>query len=572
MTVSNSLVINGFETPDLREDNLPQQQIPPVVNTQPYVYAPRFSTELTASEFSTILKFYNHPNAPKSQRRPQPPQPYVYVPRFSKELSAPELSLLLTFYTHPNASKRHASLQPSRPYIYVRGYSTEYTASEQSALQAFSSRPNALISRYSASEQSALNAFFCHPYAWTHRSFASEKSALDFAAYRFSAARSSCLQEPHLHHSEPTIIPGQTQPATSLTMDAMHPEAVPPHHERVPDTREELITPAAVTVASTESIRSTGSSQFGLPNANPEPFHQQPAELIGFNVPQESIPLSSTHDEMADVAPNNALPAPPSVPISTIVPPSVDDNDEDDDNNLLKAHRRVRAKRNILVGGPMKWMPEEVVYGLKEALKDLREANRKAKKRLLSRKKPISTTAFVSFTKNFEGFMPGDWMTRPKAKGAWINAYMQRVLDKACGREPKITPAPKVPGDKEKSGPSEPGGDDGAAETAKESADDEDDLLPPGWAMGEDEVGNGLPEEWVVSAQDLPSSWQGAENDQASEPKENLQATSHPANIHSAADAPASGLDSMMSKMSIGKSASQISSSVPVPEPQVPVS
>lgn len=571
-----------------------------MIDTQSYVYAPRFSTELTASEFSTILKFYTHPNALKSRRRPQPSQPYVYVPGFSKELSARELSLLLTFYTHPNAPKRHASLQPCQPYIYVRGYSTEYTASEQSALQAFSSRPNTWISRYSASEQSTLNAFFCHPYAWIHRSFASEKSALDFAAYRFSAARASSLQEPNIQHAEPTIIPGQTQPPITLSMEIMRPKVVPPRPGKVFDTTQELITPAAVPVSSTQSAESADLSQYGLPNANTEPFNPQPAEPIAVNVPQGEISLASTHANLepfhrqraelitvnapqenislpstnygaADVGSNNALSAPPSVPVPTLAPLPVDD-DEDDDNNLLKAHRRVRAKRNILVGGAMKWMPEEVAYGLKEALKDLKEANRKAKKRLLSRKKPVSTTAFVDFTKNFEGFMPGDWTTRPKANRAWINAYMQRVLDKACGREPKITPTPKVPSEKEKTGPSKSAGSDGAADTAKDGADDVDDLLPAGWAMGEDEVGNGLPDEWVVSAQDLPSSWQGAESGQTSEPEENFQATSHPANIHSTADAPASGLDSMMSKMSIGKSVSQIGSSVPVPVAQVPVS
>lgn len=382
-------------------------------------------------------------------------------------------------------------------------------------------------------------------------------------------------------------------------MEVVHPGVVPPRPDRVSDTTQELITPPAVAVASTESAQSAELSRFGLPNANIErfnpqpaepitvnvpqenmslasphtnlkPFNQQPAELIMVHAPQENIPLPSTNNGAADVSPNNALSAPPSVPVPTVAPPPVDD--DEDDNNLVKAHRRVRAKRNILVGGAMKWMPEEVAYGLKEALKDLKEANRKAKKRLLSRKKPISTTAFVDFTKNFEGFMPGDWTNRPKAKRAWINAYMQRVLDKACGREPKITPAPKVPDKKDQSDPSASNGNDGVAETAKGGADDVDDLLPAGWAMGEDEVGNGLPEEWVVSAQDLPFSWQGAEQDQSSEPEKDLGATSHPANIHSTADAPASGLDSMMSKMSIGKGVSQIGSSVPVPVPQVPVS
>lgn len=521
-----------------------------MADSQPYVYVPRYSTELTASEFSTILKLYNHPNALKSRRRPQPCQPYIYVPGYSSDLSARELSLLLTFYTHPNAPKRRASLQPYQPHVYVRGYSTEYKASEQSALHAFSSRPNAWISRYSASEQSTLNAFFCHPYAWIHRSFTSEKSALDFAAYRFSAARASSLQAPNPQPSNPTIVPGQTQPAAVLPIEVVHQEMALPQPVRVNESAQELITPASVAMPSNEFTPSAELSQSGLPNTNPEPFNPQPAELIAANIPQENIPIPSTHDGATDHAPNNAFPTPPSVPVPAVAPPPVDDNDEDDDNNLLKAHRRVRAKRNILVGGPMKWMPEEVVYGLKEALKDLKAANRKAKKRLLSRKKPISTTAFVDFTKNFEGFMPGDWATRSKAKRAWINAYMQRVLDKACGREAKITAAPKVSAEKEKSGPSESGGVNGAADTAKDGAEEVDDFLPAGWAMGDDEVDNSLPEEWVVTAQDLPSSWQDAGNDQTNEPEEDPQATSHPAN------APASGLDSMMSKMSIGKSAS----------------
>lgn len=342
----------------------------------------------------------------------------------------------------------------------------------------------------------------------------------------------------------------------------------PPQPVRVSETTQELITPAPVPMPSNEVTQSADLSQPGLPNPNPEPFNPQPAEPVVVNVPQENVSLPFTHDGVADVATNHTFSAPPSVPVPVVASTPVEENDEDDDNNLLKAHRRVRAKRNILVGGPMKWIPEDVVYGLKEALKDLKAANRKAKKRLLSRKKPISTTAFVDFTKNFEGFMPGDWASRPKANRAWINAYMQRVLDKACGREPKITPAPKVSAEKEKSGPSESGGDDGAADTAKDGAEEVDDFLPPGWAMGDDEVGNSLPEEWVVTAQDLPSSWQGDENGQTSE--EDPHATSHPANTQSTADAPASGLDSMMSKMSIGKSASQIGSSVPVPEPQVP--
>lgn len=215
------------------------------------------------------------------------------------------------------------------------------------------------------------------------------------------------------------------------------------------------------------------------------------------------------------------------------------------------------------MGGPMRWMPEKVAYGLKEALRDLKAANRRAKKRLLSRKTPISTAALVAFVKDFEGFMPGDCATRSKAKRAWINSQMQGMLDKACGRSPPKKPTPTTatsstaPGEDKQSGLSAPGGNEGAADTAKTGINDDDDLLPADWAVGEDEVGGGIPDDLRVTAKDLPSSWFGNENGQVSESEPDNQTSTRPSKITSAADARASGLDSMMSRMSIGKSLSQ---------------
>lgn len=235
-----------------------------------------------------------------------------------------------------------------------------------------------------------------------------------------------------------------------------------------------------------------------------------------------------------------------------------DDEEDDDDNNILKSHRRARAKREILVGGPMRWMPEKVAYGLKEALGDLKAANRRAKKRLMSRKKPISTAALVDFAKDFEGFMPGDRATRSKAKRAWINSQMQGILDKACGRSPLKKPTPTTatsstaPGGDKQSGPSASGDNEGAADT-----NDDDDLLPADWAVGEDEVGDGIPDDLRVTAKDLPSSWFGDENGQVGEPEPDVQTSTRPSKITSTADARASGLDSMMSRMSIGQGLSQ---------------
>lgn len=316
----------------------------------------------------------------------------------------------------------------------------------------------------------------------------------------------------------------------------------------MPDTTKQPITPAAVIVAPNESTQSAGPSQLGAAKAippippRPQPFKPQPAGDTAVKVSLENNPLPSAHDGVADVNPANPLSAPPSVPASANAPPTIDDDEDEDDNNLLKAHRRVRAKRSILVSGPMKWVPEEVAYGVKEALKDLRQANRKSKKRLLSRKKPISSMALVNFSKNL-GFMPGDWATRSKANRAWINDYWQRVLDHACGRRPAVANPPKKPKKKEQSGPSASDGNDGATETAESVADDDDDdFLPPGWAMGDDEVGGGL-------------------SDYVATPAENS----------STEYAAASGLDSMMSKMSIEKGSAHAGSSLPAPAPQVAV-
>lgn len=537
-------------------------------DTQPHVYVPGFSRELTAPEFSTILKFYTHPNAPKPQPPPQPSQPFVYVPGFSTELTTPEFSTLLKFYTHCWAPKRRAAPQPSQPFDYVPQYCTEYTHSEKSALEAFSSQPHAYISRYSASQQSALDSFSNQPHAYIPRSFASKQSTLDAFASRFSAALACNPQAPDLNSAAPTrymetstMVPDQTQPTATTPAEALNQDEIPGPGTLSGATQEPTM-PAAVIMAPNEFIQSAAPSQIGPVDVEPQLPSQRPAEYPAVTPLQQNIPIPPMHDGAGGLDPTDTLSAPPSMPTPALAPPAAaDDDDEDDDNNLLKAHRRVRAKRNILVGGPMKWIPEEVAYGLKEALRDLKAANRKSKKRLLSRKKPISTTAFVDFTKNFEGFMPGDWTTRPKAKRDWIDYHMQLVLDKACGREPVVKPKPAPPAGKEQSGPSASGGGDGAADSAEGGHDDVDDLIPADWAVGEDEVGSGYPDHWFTTADDS----------QAGEPEPDPQETSLAADDDSAAGAPASGLDSMMSKMSIGKSLPHTASGLSAPAAQVTV-
>lgn len=542
----------------------------------PYVYVPRVSKELTAPEFSTVLTFYTHPNAPK-RRPPQPSQPYVYTPRFSTELSAPELSILLTFYTHPNVPRRKSISQPCQPYVYVRQYSSEYTDSELSALYAFTPSPFAVgpsvsqdSPQYSASEQSALEAFS------SNRLFSWACSPQPPVSLPFAPVERTPLQKPVLQPAAPmlprpralSMAPGQTKPPVTMPMETVEQEMVP-HLDRLAQVAQQLST-AAATIGSGEPTRSANPSQLGSVNTIPQPLSQQPAGYTTANAPQEDIPRRSTHDELPYSSPTSGLSLAPLIPAPALYPSALrnDDDEEDDDNNILKAHRRARVKRDVLVGGPMRWMPEKVAYGLKEALRDLKAANRRAKKRLMSRKKPISTAALVDFAKDFEGFMPGDRATRSKAKRAWINSQMQGMLDEACGRSPpkKSTPttaaSSTAPGGDKQSGPSASGGNDGAADTAKTGANDDDDLLPADWAVGEDEVCDGIPDDLRVTAKDLPSSWFGDENGQVGEPEPDVQTSSRPSKITSTADARASGLDSMMSRMSIGKCLSQTAPSI----------
>lgn len=489
---------------------------------------------MTPAELSLLLKFYTHPWAPRRHAPRHPPRPHNYVPRYSTELSPNELSTLLKLYTYPGAPRRCAP-EPSQPYIYAPRYSPEYTDSEQSALWAFLPRP-----RYSVSEQSALDAFSGNLFfAWL-RSFRTPTPQPP------APAESPAFQPPDLQPPAPKpklvtpiMVPDQTQPAFTMPPEAMNPE-MGPHPGTAPEATQELgTTPATAAIDPDEINQSVGPSQLDLATADPQPSAQQPFEHTSGIPPQENIPVPPTNDDVICSAPTNALFAPPPAPVPDLTPPTIDD-DEDDDNNLIGAHRRARAKKAILKDGPMKWMPDDVIYGLKEALDDLAEANKKAKKRLLSRKNPISTSAIVRFDTDFGGFMPGDWKTRPEAKRNWINQHMLDVLDKACGRPPR-SKTPAAPSGDKQGKPAAAGKNDGAADTPKDDAADVgDDLLPPGWAVGDDEDDDGGP---------------------------NLNTGAAPADTPPADDATAGGLDCMMNGMNIGQRISKFGHGLPPPRP-----
>lgn len=344
------------------------------------------------------------------------------------------------------------------------------------------------------------------------------------------------------------------------------------------------------------------------PQANLEPPRQQSAVPVAIDPIQNKIPFPFEYDQAAYSNLNNPNPAPApepasdpatalapvpaSPPASVPAPATPAEDDEDDDNDLTSALKKARAKFSTLKGGPMKWMPAKDAYGVKAALKDLADARKKSKKRLLSRKTPHSITGFMNFEKNFEGFLPGDWTKRPKVKRDYINGFMRRTLEADWGRYCDLIFG-KLDDDDDPVAPEMPNDNDDAGDPAAVGVDaDDDDRLPNGWAMDDDEVGNASPPfEIAGTADNLPSGPNVSDGNQDSGPSAAAITTGEPpskretqqpiSNAYEAGQpssgrdsnnttqaaaptqdlvsettasaAPAGSLNSMMSKMSIGK-------------------
>lgn len=310
-----------------------------------------------------------------------------------------------------------------------------------------------------------------------------------------------------------TMVPASTLPVAIIPTDGLVSEEIPRPVLAPEATQEANVAHAAATVGFNENTHTVYQSQRGTANTDLQAPDGQPTDQSAAYPP---IPIPHTYDASVSSAPFDASVAPPPVPMpvaSAAVPSTpvsvapatasaaAAEDEDDDDNNLMKVIKNTRAKKALFTEGPMKWMPDKVVYGVREALKDLRAANRKSKKRIFSRKKPISLAGSIKVTKNFEGLMPGDKMARPQAKRNWINAYMQLVLDKRCGRLPAdatlpprlVKKANDEAADENKKGDSAGvDGDDGETKTVENGVDAYDDMIPAELAMGPDEVGGGV--------------------------------------------------------------------------------
>jgi hypothetical protein len=276
-------------------------------------------------------------------------------------------------------------------------------------------------------------------------------------------------------------------------------------------TQQASVGPIANSVVSDGNAHPAYLPQPGPAESEPWPPQGQPmTDEPAFE------PTSTPHTNHTSVSSPGPLGANVSSAPAPVAPVDTAADDDQDDNNLFKVIKKIRTEKARLEGGAMKWMPEKLVYGVAQALKDLRSANRSSKKRLFAKQRPTSLTGSVKVaTRNYEGFMAGDKKARSQRSRDWINAYMQLVLEIYVGRKPEgSTLAPPSPrpmpqngaaaaaaaaaaddddddtdgGDAAATG----GDDDGQTETVEEEEPIDDGMIPAELAMGPDEVGGGV--------------------------------------------------------------------------------
>lgn len=566
----------------------PEQHVTQETDGQLYAYVRQFYPNYTDSEISALLAFWNHPNAPKPcpPQCPPPQQPIsqeaesqLHVPasHFSPEYTDSERSALGAFGVHSNvpgpcqssqqpipheastheavipsfARKRGNNVRHGQKMLKSKHLRGEYPIKNKRLLH------RRLVTTYPKSEsirRERVHSRLLKGPIPTNRDAGLKHCRLMFMNRRRYDRRLKGERVRRSQEGTQTMVPDTTLSAVIMPTDGLSSEVIP-HPISAPEATN--VTPAVAPVEFSVSQSVPADASVQAPN-------QQPAYQPADYPPQEMAPKPSINDASVSSGLPAASATTPTVPAPIISTTAAADDDEEDDNNLIKSHRKVRRKLALFKEGPMKWMPDKVVYDLKDALKDLEAANYKAKKRLLSRKRPISLTGSMKVTKNFEGLMPGDRMARPQAKRDWINAYMQLVLDKRCRRVPADATLPPRPvkksdgeaaGENEKKDPAAADGGDAATKTVQSQADDDFDILPPGWAMGDDEVGGGVNDLTVY--QYYTSSGPAATDDsQANEAEVDSQATDQHAEVITPADARASGLESMMSKMKIQHGAS----------------
>lgn len=595
----------------------PEQLVTQDTIAQLYACVRQFYPNYTDSEISALAAFWDHPYAP----RPCPPPQQPISQEVESQLDAPTIYTnpgytdsdafaLAALGVHPNAPEPCAPFQQPHPHeaefqLYIPDF-PEYTDSERSALGAFGAHSSAPDPCPSPQQPIPHEAF-------THEavtpSFARKRSnnvrhghkmlkdkrlrdgyptnkRLSIRRLVLPYPKSESIRRERVHSRllrgpKPTnrdaglrhcrlrfmnrhrcirwlkgervtrsldgtqaMVPCTTTPVLIMPTDGLGSEVIP-RPISVPEATNP--TPAVLPVDFPVSQPVPATADVQAPN-------EQPAYQPTDHPPQGMAPIPSINDASVSsglLTTSATTPAP-------VVSSTAADDDDDDDNNLIKSHRKVRRNIALFKEGPMKWMPDKVVYDLKDALKDLKAANRRSKRRLLSRKRPISLTGSMKCTKNFEGLMPGDRMARPQRKRDWINAYMQLVLDKRCRRVPADATLPprrvqksngEAAGENEKKDPAAADGDDTEDKTAEGLVDDFD-ILPPGWAMGDDEVGGGV-DDYTSYQHYTPSGPVATDESQPSEAEADSQAADQLADVTSTAGARASALESMMSKMKI---------------------
>ncbi|KAI3396152.1 hypothetical protein diail_415 [Diaporthe ilicicola] len=193
--------------------------------------------------------------------------------------------------------------------------------------------------------------------------------------------------------------------------------------------------PESVTAASSQP--EVVLPQIGLLRISPEPSDQKTSLTAPATASAPPVaPTPATAPASAPAPIPTPAPAPTPVPAPAPAPaPSpapVDDDDDDDDNNLIMAHRRVRRQITALEVAPMQWMPAKEAYDVKTALQEFREARKKSKKRLLTRKEPrTQITAHMEFdSKSWVGFLGGNKTGRREGVRRWINKLLQASLDR----------------------------------------------------------------------------------------------------------------------------------------------
>ncbi|KAL1880045.1 hypothetical protein Daus18300_001408 [Diaporthe australafricana] len=543
---------------DMAQDMAGQLSGPPQLLPSSQLYGPQMPdslpsalAQLSAPDVSGSQGFESHESPPQATSG-QLPDPHQLPP--SSQFSAAQIPDAL-----PSAP------EPSAP--------SKYSASEQNALQAFSKHKF-------ASQTAPVPA---HPPIWSAiRAFASyglagqasavappgpeqagpNQSGQEASTYHQYAPQASAALEnapPQLSQSSQPSYNQPLAPQSGFVGSAIAPASHQPEIRADVDNAL-MVATASLQIADRHDSVTPQSNQFeqGHTQINPQPSYQQPAPP--------------------------AAPA-PAAPVSP-----VDDDEDDDNNDLLQAIRETQRRRSHLKVGPMQWMPAKKALDIKALIKKVKKAQKMSKKRLISRKDPLGEiTAHMELdkTKNLYGFIGGEWKGRPERIYRWIDRQMQAEVQRHKDEysdvlnipvpnpnDPRLVPlsqfatnppapaAPVVnnataataPAVNNYTASAAPGGTNGAG-PAPGSDDDDGPELPRGWAVGEEDEDDdsSAPSSATTTQQSSAQAASPAPDSITTLPSTTSGAASSSTDGTSTASDPATGINQMMSNMSIAK-------------------